>query len=102
MYRLDISEHAEQDLERIISYIAEKLAAPKAAASFSDAVQGCFDNLENNPYMYEQCRDPKLSKDGYRRAVIKNYVMVYRVDEEGKVVAVHRFFYGRQDYVNMI
>ena len=73
-----------------------------AAADFADAVYNCYDNLEMNPFMYEQCRDAKLKKEGYRRAVIKNYVLVFKVDEEAKTVIVHRFFYGRQDYVNLI
>ena len=102
MYRLDVSDHAEQDLDRIIAYIAEKLAAPIAASDFADAVYDCYDNLENNPYIYERCRDAKLKKEGYRRAVIKNYVLVYTVNEETKTVVVHRFFYGRQDYINLI
>ena len=62
MYRLDVSDYAEQDFDRIIAYIAEKLAAPVAAADFADAVYNCYDNLENNPFIYEQCRDAKLKK----------------------------------------
>jgi len=102
MYRLEITDHAEQDFDRIIVYITEKLVAPKAASDFADAVYDCYDILESNPFMYEKCRDTKLSKEGYRRAVIKNYVLVYRINEEAKVVVAHRFFYGRQNYVDLI
>ena len=102
MYRLSISDHAEQDLDRIIGYIAEKLAAPTAASDFADAVSDCYDNLESNPYIYEKCRNAKLEREGYRRAVIKNYVLVYRLNEETKTVIVHRLFYGRQDYATLI
>jgi len=55
MYSLDVSDLAEQDFERIVAYIAEKLSAPKAASDFVDAVFDCYDNLEINPYIYEQC-----------------------------------------------
>ena len=102
MYRVDISDRAEQDLDRIVAYISERLAVPKAAADFVDAVLECFGQLENNPYLYEQCRDTILRKEGYRRAVIKNYIMVYKVNEDAKAVIVHRFFYGRQDYIRSI
>jgi len=101
MYELIITDHAEQDLIRVITHISEKLAAPKAASDFADAVYDCYDNLERNPYMYEQCRDDKLEREGYRRAVIKNYVLVYKIVEEATVV-VHRLFYGRQDYTKLI
>ena len=79
MYRVDVSTEAEHDLDSILSYIAEDLAAPQAAASFADGVYECYDRLEQNPYIYEVCRNPKLQKEGYRRAVIKNYVMIYKV-----------------------
>jgi len=102
MYRLEVTDNADQDFERIIAYITEKLVAPKAATDFADAVFDCYDNLENNPFMYEQCRDSKLKREGYRRAVIKNYILVYEVNEDTKRVIVHRFFYGRQDYINLI
>jgi len=92
MYRVDVSVRAEQDLDRIVSYIAVKLDATKAASDFIDAVYDCYDILENNPYLYEKCRDVKLLNEDYRRAVVKNYVLVYKVDEETKTVIVHRFF----------
>lgn len=102
MYNVDVSDSAEQDLDRIIAYIAEKLAAPKAATDFVDAVYDCYDRLEENPYLFEQCRDPKLQKEGYRRAVIQNYIFLYKINEKSNMVIVHRFFYGRQDYINLI
>ena len=102
MYKVEVTHHAEQDLDHIIAYISEKLAAPAAASDFIDAVYECYDYLENDPFLYEQCRDAKLKNEGYRRAVIKNYVLVYKVNEEEKIVTAHRFFYGRQDYVNLI
>jgi len=102
MYKVDVSIRAEQDLDRIVSYIAVKLAAPIAAADFIDAVYDCYSHLEINPYLYEQCRDLKLQNEGYRRAVIKNFVLLYKIDEKTKAVVIHRFFYGRQDYVSLI
>ena len=102
MYNVDVLDSAELDLDRIIAYISEKLAAPKAASDFADAVYDCYDNLETNPYMYEQCRDPKLQLEGYRRAVIMNYILVYKIHEDKNLVNVHRFFHGTQDYAQMI
>jgi len=102
MYSLEVTDSAEQDLDRIFAYIAEQLAAPKAASDFADAVYDCYSRLEEDPYIYEQCRDPMLQREGYRRAVIKNYIAVYKVDENAKTVIIHRFFHGRQDYTNLI
>jgi plasmid stabilization system protein ParE len=72
MYRLEVTDSFEDDLDGILSYIREALSAPKAAASFADKVLECYDRLEDNPYIYAKCLDPKLEKDGYRKVAIKN------------------------------
>ena len=97
-YKLIISDYATDDLEEIIRYITENLSNPTAAASFMDEVEKCYENLACMPAMYEQCRLPRFKKDGYRRAVIKNYVMVYRINEAESKVIILRFFYGSRDY----
>ena len=102
MYEVSATNHADYDLDKIINYISLKLSAPEAASDFLDEVYTCYDRLEENPYIYEECRDPKLKKEGYRRVVIKNYVMIYKIYEDSKEVVVHGFFYGRQDYVNLL
>lgn len=52
--------------------------------------------------MYEKCFDPRLKREGYRKAVIKHYILVYKFDESAKTVNVLRFFYGAQDYMKQI
>ena len=54
------------------------------------------------PLMYEACHDPYLKELGYRKAVIRNYIMVYKVDKDVKAVYVMRLFHGRQDYEKLI
>ena len=102
MYKLLVTEAAEEDLDEIISYIVNELASPKAASDFADAVQTCYDRVVQNPASFEASRDPLLSKEGYRRAVVKNYIMLYKVFHERAEIVVYRFFYGRRDYSNLI
>lgn len=101
-YRIVETELALRDLDSILSYIALTLSNLSAAASFADEIEKCYSNLEEMPLMCEFCHDPRLRVLGYRKAVIKNYVMVYKVDEAEKTVIILRFFYGRQDYERMI
>jgi plasmid stabilization system protein ParE len=102
VYKLVISALAHGDLDSIVFYIAERLAAPKAAADFLDSVDLCYSHLRDNPLMYEKCRNERLRQEDYRKAVVKNYVLVYKVDEEAQAVNIYRFFHGSQDYVNLI
>lgn len=101
-YNIIESELALQDLDNILGYISYTLANPSAASSFADEVEACYSNLERMPLMYEFCHDPRLQALKYHKAIIKNYVMVYKVDEDEKSVNILRFFYGRQDYEKMI
>ncbi len=102
MYKLLITELADQDLDSIVSYIAVQLSNPKAAGDFLDEVTGCYGFLKSNPMMYERCQDRRLGEEGYRKAVIKNYVLVYKINEASKTVSIMRFFYGAQDYTKLI
>jgi toxin ParE1/3/4 len=102
MYKLSVTELAHQDFDNIIAYIAVQLSNPKAAGIFIDEVTTCYGFLKNNPMMYEQCQDRRLGQDGYRKAVIKNYVLVYKVNEASQTVNIMRFFYGAQDYTKLI
>lgn len=102
MYKLVITELAHQDLDSIVSYIAVQLSNAKAAGDFLDEVTVCYGFLKSNPMMYERCQDRRLGEEGYRKALIKNYVLVYKINEESKIVSIMRFFYGAQDYTKLI
>ncbi|MBP1763055.1 MAG: addiction module toxin, RelE/StbE family [Firmicutes bacterium] len=102
MYKLLVSELAHQDLDNIVSYIAVQLANQKAAGDFLDEVAVCYGFLKDNPMMYERCQDRRLVIEGYRKVVIKNYVLVYKVDETSHTVNVMRFFYCAQDYIKLL
>lgn len=102
MYKLVISELAHQDLDDIVSYMAVQLANPKAATDFLEGVATCYGLLKNNPMMYEKCQDKRLGRAGYRKAVIKNYIMVYSTNEASKTVFVMRFFHSAQNYGKLV
>ena len=102
MFKLVVSDSAHEDLDNIISYIAVQLASPAAATNLLQQVELCYENLKSNPFVYERCYDFRLAQEGYRKATLKNYVLVYKIDEVAKAVVIYRFFYGAQDYVKLI
>ena len=54
------------------------------------------------PYLYALCSSPQLSARSYRKAVLRNYLLIYRVDEAQKTVYLLRFFYGRRQYETLL
>ena len=101
-YKVAISASAERDIDEIIVYIAEKLANPKAASDFADALEEKYTELEAHPFIFELSRNERLAQAGYRRFVIGNYVALYLVNEELQEVIIARIFYGRRDYEKYI
>ncbi len=101
-YKVVQTDLFQGDLDDVIRYIALALDNRSAAAALLDAMDRCFDELGRTPLMYEACRDPHLRTLGYRRAVIRNYIVVYKVDDAVRQVTVLRLFHSRQDYENLI
>lgn len=102
MYKLVITELAQSDLDSIVNYIAVHLANPVAAGHFLDRVEECYRSLKTNPFIYSKSNDIRLEKEGFRKAVIKNYVLMFKVNEKSKTVIIYRLFYGARDYLKLL
>ena len=102
MYKLEISELAQNDLDAIVEYIAVQLANPIAAGNFLDEVEKCYSLLHSNPLIYAKSSDARLEREGYRKAIIKKYILFFKVFEEEKKVIVYRIIYGPRYYLNLL
>ena len=79
-----------------------RLQNPQAASELADEISKCYTNLASIPNIYEMCNDARNRAKGYRRLVVKNYIVVYRVDEEEIVIYILRIFYGKRNYIEML
>lgn len=102
MYRLVITELAQNDLDGIVKYIAQQLGNLVAAGSFLKEVETCYGYLRSNPFIYAKSADWRLEQEGYRRAQVKNYLLFFKVSEENETVTVYRFLYGARDYISLL
>lgn len=101
-YKVVRTDLYQRDLDSVIGYLVLALENRPAAVSLLDSVEECYADLERTPFMYEECHNTHLHELGYRRAVIRNYIMVYKVDETARQVTILRLFYGKQDYEKLI
>ena len=102
VHKLTVTELADADLDEIVRYIAVELAVPTAATAFLDKIEETYDMIRANPRICELSRDSRLRAEGYRRVVVKNYIMLYKVFDEREEVVIYRFFYGGRDYSKLI
>jgi len=99
-FRVKHTEQSYDDLDRIIEYISEKLFDMHAAERFYNKVTEIIERLKENPYIFPLYHDEKLSAEGYRFAVIGNYLMLFNIDERddsNKIVNILGIVYGRRD-----
>jgi plasmid stabilization system protein ParE len=101
MYKIVITELAEQDLDAIVEYIALKLKNRKAATDFLDEVENCYQYLATMPKMYSVCDEPEMNVKGYRKVPIKNYLAVFSLDETNNTVTILRFLYSARDFYKL-
>ena len=102
MYDLQISDLADADLDAMVKYIAVELANAAAAIGFLDKLEGVYHFLKTSPGIYPLCDDSRLRSKGYRKTVVGNYILIFRIEKSARKVHIVRFFYGGQDYITLL
>lgn len=101
-YKIEVSEPAENDLRDIVRYIFAQLSAPMTAMKMMDTIEQAIASLANMPQKCPLVRDERLAAMGYRKLIIKNYVVFFTIDEKAKVVDVERILYARRDWLRIL
>ena len=87
-YSIKISPRAALDIDDVYCYIADTFkdigAAENHAKLFEDAILG----LETFPYRGAERKTGAFAGKGYRQLFVKNYTIIYRIDEENKTVII--------------
>lgn len=101
-YKVLVTEKASEDLDGIVGYLAWELAKPQAALLLPDEIDAVYSRLAEIPLLYSLCVQPLLSRMGWRKAVVRGYLMLYKVDEKEKTVFVERFFSDLEVYIQKV
>ena len=104
-YDVIIDPKVVDRIDEIVDYLANTLFTPAAAGNFLDGLDGLVTNLESFPLSYPHSLDNRLAARGYRKALIGNYVLLFRVLESGErsgTVFVTNLFHGSQDYQGLV
>lgn len=101
-YKIVETAEAARSLANIVEYLCIALENKPAAGALLDEIVRCCHALADYPELYERCQTPHLRALGYRKAVIRHYIMIYKVDETQKSVNIMGYFHGKQDYEKML
>jgi Plasmid stabilization system protein len=101
-YDLIVSKYAHEDIDDIAEYILHELKNPQATVKFLNDIETSYSRVSENPKMYSLCNDGRLAQKKYRKIVINNYLIFYRIDEKKKTVYIVRVVYGGRNYPEML
>lgn len=101
-YKVVLTAKAKKELEDIYDYISNSLMADKAAINFMDKIHNSIIRLEKMPESCSLIEQYKEKKYQYRKLIINNYVAIYRIDKQKKIVYIVRIVYGGRNYLNEI
>ena len=93
---------ARQDMVDIVRYIAGQLKNPMAAERLAEELIKAGDSLPAFPYAKPAYLPLRPLKHEYRKLPVHNYLMLYWVDEEKKLITVARVVYARRGYGKML
>ena len=87
-YKVTISDYALRDLDSIYAYIANTLLAPETALTLVDEIESGILSLGIMPHRCPERRVGAYANRGYRQLFVKNYTILFRIDERKKLVIV--------------
>lgn len=96
--RVKITPQAFRDIDMIYDYIARHLLEPGTANNLVDEIEAGIFSLEEMPNRGAPRRIGNYANKGYRQLFIKNYTIVYRVDETEKQVIIVTVKYSGSDF----
>ena len=97
-YQVRITPQAFRDIDMIYDYIARYLLEPGTANKLVDEIEAGIFSLEEMPNRGAPRRIGNYANKGYRQLFIKNYTIVYRIDETEKQVIIVTVKYSGSDF----
>ena len=98
MYNLEFLPTARQDMSDIAKYINKVLCNPIAAMNTVRRMVDAAEDLQTHPYSCPVYYPPRELPHEYRKLIVGNYIMFYRVNEYDKLITVVRVIYAKRDY----
>ncbi len=98
-YEVEFTQECMQEMKRVYDYIKDNLKAEKSAKRIMNMIEEITTNLVNEPRMYMEIPQYRGTNEIYRRIVIKNYVLLYTIDEEKRKIFIAHMYYGGRNYL---
>ena len=102
MYKLRFSKLYNEDVDLSYNYIKNKLEAPMAADNLIREILEKLNKIKENPNIRSLVQDKYLASMGYRSIKVKNYIILYIINNDNKTINVVRFLYNKRNWINIL
>lgn len=97
-YSVKLLSAAYRNLDDIYAYIATQLHTEQSALNLIDKLEEAIFSLEVMPQRSVKRRVGAYANKGYRQLFVKNFTIVYRIDELKKQVIIVTVRYSRSEF----
>ena len=87
-YKVKITPRAALDIDNIYCYIADEFKDIGSAENHAYELEEAIISLETMPYRGADRKTGAFANKGYRQLFVKNFTIIYRIDEERKTVII--------------
>ncbi len=97
-YKVLISPNAYRELDGIYNYIKTEFKAPDTAFAMVELIESSILKLDCLPHRGAKRKIGIYANKGYRQLFVKNYTIVYRIDEDKKQVIIVTIRYSASNF----
>ena len=97
-YTVKLMSRALRDLDQIYGYISNTLQEPNSAEAVASDLEAAIFSLEEMPYRYPERRKGDYAYKGYRQMVVRNYIVLYRINDAKKQVLIVTVRYSKSSF----
>lgn len=87
-YTVKLMQRASSDLDDIYNHIADDFKETGTAEKMADSLEEAILSLNEIPYRGSIRRTGAFANRWYRQLFVKNFTIVYRIDEARKMVII--------------
>ncbi len=97
-YGVKLLPKAYRDIDQIYGYISEELKVPEAAKGLVQSIENAIIALEEFPRRGTERKVGVYANRGYRQLMVKNFTIIYRIDEKMKYVIIITVKYSQSSF----
>ena len=87
-YNVKLLPKAYRDIDQIYGYISKELKVPETAKKIVESFEEKILSLEDFPHRGAERKVGAYANKGYRQLFVKNFTIIYRINDKSKHVIV--------------